>query len=119
MPTPFAPRDGDDPGRDLGAWDDTGNIRIPGNLTCVNLVYSGTITTPTGVPVQPTISEFYTPGTFSNQPVPVGIKYAVIDLVGGGGGGGSGRRGAAPPVAGPADASPFRYRHRGSGPPMT
>lgn len=37
MPAPFRPRRQDDPTRDLGEWDNTGNIRIPGTLTVAGI----------------------------------------------------------------------------------
>lgn len=41
MPTPFRVRDGDDPGRDLGGWDESGNIDLPGTLTVDTIRGSG------------------------------------------------------------------------------
>ena len=38
MPTPFCVANTDHPDVSLGCWDDEGNITIPGNLTCKNLI---------------------------------------------------------------------------------
>lgn len=41
MPQPFRVRDGDDPGRDLGGWDESGNVDLPGTLTVDTIRGSG------------------------------------------------------------------------------
>lgn len=41
MPAPFRVRDGDDPGRNLGGWDEDGNIDLPGTLTVDTIRGSG------------------------------------------------------------------------------
>ena len=41
MPAPFRVRDGDAPGRDLGGWDENGNIDLPGTLTVDTIRGSG------------------------------------------------------------------------------
>lgn len=44
MPTPFRVVDQDDPSISLGEWDESGSIRLPGNLTVVgNLTVSGEV----------------------------------------------------------------------------
>jgi hypothetical protein len=45
VPPPFSVHAGDDPGTDLGTWDDSGNITIPGTLTVAGDVVASQFTT--------------------------------------------------------------------------
>ncbi len=51
MPAPFTVRDQDDPGRDLGGWDENGNITLPGTITVATLAVTTSIV-PAGAATQ-------------------------------------------------------------------
>lgn len=62
MAQPFRITDGDDPGRDLGGWDEDGNVDMPGTLTVDAIRASGTGTV-----------DVDSPGEFAGVRIPPGI----------------------------------------------